>query len=132
MRLYAGKHEPERMHRHNSSQLYFKFPVRANPCYSLHKLHSKLQGLKKICFYGSFVGVFKVFLFTYNNPVIFQKLTFFTEEFNDRILMPELSDEVKFSLHEEVKKIYQTYCLEESIDKIRFDPFIVEEIQRSK
>ncbi|XP_040205986.1 sorting nexin-14 isoform X1 [Rana temporaria] len=52
------------------------------------------------------------------------------EEFNDKILRPELSDEEKLSLHEEVKKIYQTYCLEESIDKIRFDPFIVEEIQR--
>ncbi|KAM5163947.1 sorting nexin-14 isoform 2-T2 [Mantella aurantiaca] len=52
------------------------------------------------------------------------------EEFNDRILRPELSDEEKLSLHDEVKKIYQTYCLEESIDKIRFDPFIVEEIQR--
>lgn len=36
------------------------------------------------------------------------------------------------SLHEEVKKIYETYCLDESIDKIKFDPFIVEEIQSSK
>ncbi|XP_065537375.1 sorting nexin-14 isoform X1 [Lathamus discolor] len=52
------------------------------------------------------------------------------EEFNDRILRPELSDTEKMSLHEEVQKIYKTYCLEESIDKIRFDPFIVEEIQR--
>ncbi|KAK4823595.1 hypothetical protein QYF61_003795, partial [Mycteria americana] len=52
------------------------------------------------------------------------------EEFNDRILRPELSDTEKMSLHEEVQKIYKTYCLDESIDKIRFDPFIVEEIQR--
>ncbi|KAM9315942.1 sorting nexin-14 [Gastrophryne carolinensis] len=52
------------------------------------------------------------------------------EEFNDRILRPELSDDEMLSLHGEVKKIYHTYCLEESIDKIRFDPFIVEEIQR--
>ncbi|KAM6127070.1 sorting nexin-14 isoform 3-T3 [Pterocles gutturalis] len=52
------------------------------------------------------------------------------EEFNDRILRPELSDTEKMSLHEEVQKIYNTYCLDESIDKIRFDPFIVEEIQR--
>lgn len=56
----------------------------------------------------------------------------FSEEFNDRILRPELSDTEKMSLHEEVQKIYKTYCLDESIDKIRFDPFIVEEIQRSK
>ncbi|XP_068005158.1 sorting nexin-14 isoform X5 [Melanerpes formicivorus] len=52
------------------------------------------------------------------------------EEFNDRILRPELSDAEKMSLHEEVQKIYKTYCLDESIDKIRFDPFIVEEIQK--
>uniref|UniRef100_A0A8C0VAN4 Sorting nexin-14 n=1 Tax=Cyanistes caeruleus TaxID=156563 RepID=A0A8C0VAN4_CYACU len=52
------------------------------------------------------------------------------EEFNDRILRPELSDSEKMSLHDEVQKIYKTYCLDESIDKIRFDPFIVEEIQK--
>ncbi|XP_036006328.1 sorting nexin-14 isoform X2 [Fundulus heteroclitus] len=51
------------------------------------------------------------------------------EEFNDRILCPELSDSEKIMLHEEVKKIYETYCLDESVDKIRFDPFIVEEIR---
>ncbi|XP_041810549.1 sorting nexin-14-like isoform X4 [Chelmon rostratus] len=51
------------------------------------------------------------------------------EEFNDRILRPELSDSEKMMLHEEVKKIYETYCLDESVDKIRFDPFIVEEIR---
>nr|XP_005160372.1 sorting nexin-14 isoform X1 [Danio rerio] len=50
------------------------------------------------------------------------------EEFNDRILCPDLSDDEKQRLHEEVKKIYETYCLEESIDKISFDPFIIEEI----
>lgn len=54
------------------------------------------------------------------------------EEFNDRILRPELSNDEMLSLHEELQKIYKTYCLDESIDKIRFDPFIVEEIQRSK
>uniref|UniRef100_A0A8C8SNT7 Sorting nexin-14 n=1 Tax=Pelusios castaneus TaxID=367368 RepID=A0A8C8SNT7_9SAUR len=52
------------------------------------------------------------------------------EEFNDRILQPELSNVEKISLHKEVQKIFKTYCLDESIDKIRFDPFIVEEIQR--
>ncbi|KAL6477596.1 hypothetical protein MHYP_G00134310 [Metynnis hypsauchen] len=51
------------------------------------------------------------------------------EEFNDKILHPELSDSEKLMLHEEVKKLYETYCLDESIDKIRFDPFIVEEIK---
>uniref|UniRef100_A0A669EMT6 Sorting nexin-14 n=1 Tax=Oreochromis niloticus TaxID=8128 RepID=A0A669EMT6_ORENI len=51
------------------------------------------------------------------------------EEFNDRILCPELLDSEKMMLHKEVKKIYETYCLDESVDKIRFDPFIVEEIR---
>ncbi|KAM3595335.1 uncharacterized protein V6R79_021829 [Siganus canaliculatus] len=51
------------------------------------------------------------------------------EEFNDRILCPELSDSEKMMLHEELRKIYETYCLDESVDKIRFDPFIVEEIR---
>ncbi|XP_067272865.1 sorting nexin-14 isoform X1 [Pseudorasbora parva] len=50
------------------------------------------------------------------------------EEFNDRILCPDLSDAEMQRLHEEVQKIYETYCLEESIDKISFDPFIVDEI----
>ncbi|XP_049628146.1 sorting nexin-14 isoform X2 [Suncus etruscus] len=52
------------------------------------------------------------------------------EEFNDRILRPELSVEEMVSLHEELQKIYKTYCLDESIDKIQFDPFIVEEIKK--
>ncbi|KAL0969551.1 hypothetical protein UPYG_G00228970 [Umbra pygmaea] len=51
------------------------------------------------------------------------------EEFNDKILQPELSDSEMSMLHDEVKKIYETYCLDESIDKIRFDTFIVEEIR---
>nr|XP_023695068.1 sorting nexin-14-like isoform X2 [Paramormyrops kingsleyae] len=52
------------------------------------------------------------------------------EEFNDRILCPDLAESEMLLLHEEVKKIYETYCLDESIDKIRFDPFIVEEIRQ--
>uniref|UniRef100_A0A671L118 Sorting nexin-14-like n=1 Tax=Sinocyclocheilus anshuiensis TaxID=1608454 RepID=A0A671L118_9TELE len=54
------------------------------------------------------------------------------EEFNDRILCPDLSDTEMQRLHEEVQKIYDTYCLEESIDKISFDPFIIEEIHNIK
>uniref|UniRef100_A0A671L6G3 Sorting nexin-14-like n=1 Tax=Sinocyclocheilus anshuiensis TaxID=1608454 RepID=A0A671L6G3_9TELE len=55
-------------------------------------------------------------------------LQFCLTEFNDRILCPDLSDTEMQRLHEEVQKIYDTYCLEESIDKISFDPFIIEEI----
>ncbi|XP_063757865.1 sorting nexin-14-like isoform X2 [Eleginops maclovinus] len=51
------------------------------------------------------------------------------EEFNDKILSPDLSDVELQRLHGEVLHIYETYCLEESIDKISFDPFIVDEIR---
>ncbi|KAL2081871.1 hypothetical protein ACEWY4_021689 [Coilia grayii] len=51
------------------------------------------------------------------------------EEFNDKILCPDLDDAEMQRLHGEVQTIYRTYCLDESIDKIRFDPFIVEEIR---
>ncbi|KAK2855848.1 hypothetical protein Q5P01_004583 [Channa striata] len=51
------------------------------------------------------------------------------EEFNDKILSPELSDSELQHLHGEVLKIYETYCLDESIDKLSFDPLIVEEIR---
>uniref|UniRef100_A0A674E9V4 Sorting nexin 14 n=1 Tax=Salmo trutta TaxID=8032 RepID=A0A674E9V4_SALTR len=54
------------------------------------------------------------------------------EEFNDKILCPELSDSELQRLHGEVQHLYETYCLEESIDKISFDPFIIEEIRNSK
>uniref|UniRef100_A0A674EA14 Sorting nexin 14 n=1 Tax=Salmo trutta TaxID=8032 RepID=A0A674EA14_SALTR len=51
------------------------------------------------------------------------------EEFNDKILCPELSEAELHRLHGEVQHVYKTYCLEESIDKISFDRFIVEEIR---
>ncbi|XP_041716762.1 sorting nexin-14 isoform X3 [Coregonus clupeaformis] len=51
------------------------------------------------------------------------------EEFNDKILCPELSDSELLCLHREVQHLYETYCLEESVDKISFDPFIIEEIR---
>uniref|UniRef100_A0A4W5Q5X5 Sorting nexin 14 n=1 Tax=Hucho hucho TaxID=62062 RepID=A0A4W5Q5X5_9TELE len=54
------------------------------------------------------------------------------EEFNDKILCPELSEAELQRLHGEVQHVYKTYCLEESIDKISFDRFIVEEIRNSK
>nr|XP_046228862.1 sorting nexin-14-like isoform X1 [Scatophagus argus]XP_046228863.1 sorting nexin-14-like isoform X1 [Scatophagus argus] len=51
------------------------------------------------------------------------------EEFNDKILSPDLSDAELQRLHGEVLHIYETYCLDESVDKISFDKFIVEEIR---
>lgn len=54
------------------------------------------------------------------------------EEFNDKILSPQLSDSELQHLHGEVLHIYETYCLDDSVDKINFDNFIVEEIRNSK
>uniref|UniRef100_A0A671UMA9 Sorting nexin 14 n=1 Tax=Sparus aurata TaxID=8175 RepID=A0A671UMA9_SPAAU len=56
-------------------------------------------------------------------------LQFCLTEFNDKILSPELGDSELQRLHGEVVHIYETYCLDESIDKISFDKFIVEEIR---
>lgn len=52
------------------------------------------------------------------------------EEFNERILQPELSDSQLHHLHSEVVHIYETYCVDESLDKISFDKFIVDEIRQ--
>ncbi|XP_026164058.1 sorting nexin-14-like isoform X3 [Mastacembelus armatus] len=51
------------------------------------------------------------------------------EEFNNKILSPELTDPELRHLHGEVRQIHETYCLDESVDKISFDPIIVEEIR---
>nr|XP_057942390.1 sorting nexin-14 [Doryrhamphus excisus] len=51
------------------------------------------------------------------------------EELNDKILSPELCDSELRRLHGEVVHIYETYCLDESVDKINLDRFIVDEIR---
>ncbi|XP_032440741.1 sorting nexin-14 isoform X2 [Xiphophorus hellerii] len=51
------------------------------------------------------------------------------EEFNERILSPDLSDPELRRLHAEVLHIYQTFCRDDSADKIRFDPAVVEGIR---
>uniref|UniRef100_A0A8D0AGM0 Sorting nexin 14 n=1 Tax=Sander lucioperca TaxID=283035 RepID=A0A8D0AGM0_SANLU len=56
-------------------------------------------------------------------------LQFCLTEFNDKILSPDLSDSELQRLHGEVLHIYETYCVDESIDKISFDHFVVEEIR---
>lgn len=54
------------------------------------------------------------------------------EEFNERILCPDLSQAELQRLHAELLHIHQTYCLEDSLDHIRFNRFILEDIRRSK
>uniref|UniRef100_A0A7N8YR02 Sorting nexin 14 n=1 Tax=Mastacembelus armatus TaxID=205130 RepID=A0A7N8YR02_9TELE len=56
-------------------------------------------------------------------------LQFCLTEFNNKILSPELTDPELRHLHGEVRQIHETYCLDESVDKISFDPIIVEEIR---
>lgn len=51
------------------------------------------------------------------------------EEFNERILSPDLSDPELRRLHAEVLHIYRTFCRDDSADKIRFDPAVVEGIR---
>lgn len=94
----------------------------------LVRLTNSAAGKRKKCIVHSVWCLFKVVKMCLSS-VFFSHIS---EEFNDKILRPELSDAEKLMLHEEVKKIYETYCLDESIDKIRFDPFIVEEIRNSK
>lgn len=54
------------------------------------------------------------------------------EEFNERILCPDLSQVELQRLHAELLHIHQTYCLEDSLDHIRFNRFILEDIRKSK
>ncbi|CAL9691933.1 unnamed protein product [Knipowitschia caucasica] len=51
------------------------------------------------------------------------------EEFNSRVLQPELSDCEMAALHTELQTIYQTYCEDLSVDRICFDPEVTREIQ---
>lgn len=51
------------------------------------------------------------------------------EEFNDRILQPELSDSQLRLLHSEVVQMFQTYCVDDSRDQISFDRFILNDIR---
>ncbi|CAH1794558.1 unnamed protein product [Owenia fusiformis] len=51
------------------------------------------------------------------------------EDFNHRILNPELSSEQTLSLHTEAKEIYRMYCNPNAVDKIMFDDDIIEELR---
>ncbi|XP_061610345.1 sorting nexin-14-like isoform X2 [Phyllopteryx taeniolatus] len=51
------------------------------------------------------------------------------EELNDKILSPELCDSELRRLHGEVVHIYQTYCVDESVDKIDLERDTVDDIR---
>uniref|UniRef100_A0A8B9L9B1 Sorting nexin-14-like n=1 Tax=Astyanax mexicanus TaxID=7994 RepID=A0A8B9L9B1_ASTMX len=128
----------------------------AEPCFTHFMLHLVLNEL--YCLLHVHIGMLYVLFCTYvfmkvlkldlkeirdQQDLLFRFMSFLkqegavhvlqfcltVEEFNDRILCPELSDVEMEQLHGEVQKIYETYCLDESIDKISFDPFIIEEIR---
>ena len=46
--------------------------------------------------------------------------------------MPDLSAKQLRDLHQELKDLYTTYCLDDAFDKIHFEPDIVEQIKESK
>ncbi|XP_049612143.1 sorting nexin-14 [Syngnathus scovelli] len=51
------------------------------------------------------------------------------EELNAKVLNPELCDSELRRLHGEVVHIYQTYCVDESVDKINLDRATVDDIR---
>ena len=57
---------------------------------------------------------------------------FSTEEFNTKLLTPEMSPKALDSLHSELKELYVQYCDPTAPDHIQFDQDIVSEIKDSK
>ena len=57
---------------------------------------------------------------------------FITEEFNSKILTPELSDKELEKLHTDLKEMYRNYCAPQAHDKIQFDDDIVSQLKESK
>ncbi|KAM9798302.1 sorting nexin-14-like [Neosynchiropus ocellatus] len=51
------------------------------------------------------------------------------EEFNDKILRPELEGPELQRLHQDVRHIYTTYCLDQSEDQIHLDADVVEHLR---
>nr|XP_032829522.1 sorting nexin-14 isoform X2 [Petromyzon marinus] len=47
------------------------------------------------------------------------------EDFNDKLIRPDLNDTEMQELHAEVCCLYRTYCCDGSVDKIKFDPAVV-------
>ena len=57
---------------------------------------------------------------------------FFTDDFNKKILNPDLSQGDLVELHNMVKDLYRSYCSPTALDRIKFDENIVNELQDSK
>lgn len=55
----------------------------------------------------------------------------FSDEFNTRILNPDLSKEELEALHLQAQQMYNTYFASHALDRINFDDDIVQEIKSS-
>lgn len=64
--------------------------------------------------------------------VKFSWWNFFTEDFNKRSLVPELTDTAKMKLHNEAKELYRLYFAPNAVDRIQFENDIIEEVKDSK
>lgn len=57
---------------------------------------------------------------------------FISEDFNKKILNPDLSSSDLDCLHNDLKAIYKNYCASGGSDKINFEESIIREIKESK
>ena len=55
-----------------------------------------------------------------------------SEDFNTRILSPELSQGDLVELHNMAKDLYRNYCAKDAVDRIKFDEDIVSELAEGK
>ena len=56
----------------------------------------------------------------------------FVDEFNRKVLMPELTPSQLEELHVELRDLYRVYCDPASVDRIQFDDSIVTQLKQSK
>lgn len=62
----------------------------------------------------------------------FIKFVSLLDEFNTRILNPDLTKEELEALHLQAQQMYNTYFASHALDRINFDEDIVQEIKSSK
>ena len=55
-----------------------------------------------------------------------------SEDFNKRILNPDLTEAELVKLHGSVKDLYRNYCAPSAPDRIKFEENIVNELKESK
>ena len=55
-----------------------------------------------------------------------------SEEFNSKMLTPELTEDQLSELHQELRDLYRMYCGPNAVDRIQFDDDIVRQLQDSK